>query len=78
MSSLYIYVNISDLQKSETNGYMVVECHPIISIPVPHAEVKYSEVKPPVSCYTYAEIFMHKSMACTTRSEERKQTREKP
>ena len=35
----------SALQKSETSGYIEVECHPIISIPAPHDEVQYSEVR---------------------------------
>ena len=37
-------LNVSVLQKPDPNGYMDVECHPIISIPAPHDEVQYSEV----------------------------------
>ena len=36
--------NVSALQKPDPNGYMDVECHPIISIPAPHDVVQYSEV----------------------------------
>ena len=36
--------NLFALQKPDPNGYMDVECHPIISIPAPHDEVQYSEV----------------------------------
>ena len=37
--------NVSALQKPDPNGYMDVECCPIISIPAPHDEVQYSEVR---------------------------------
>ena len=46
--------NESALQKPP-NGYMVVECHPIISIPAPHDAVQYSEVS---SFLLYIIIFM--------------------
>ena len=37
-------LNDSALQKPDPNGYIDVECHPVISIPAPHHEVQYSEV----------------------------------
>ena len=41
-----MFVNVSAFQKSELGGYLDVVCHPIISIPAPHDEVQYSEVRP--------------------------------
>ena len=37
-------LNDSALQKPDPNGYIDVECHPVISIPAPHHEVQYCDV----------------------------------
>ena len=63
-------LNDSALQKPDPNGCIVAAFHPNISIPAPHHEVQYIEVKPhnekPVSDYSL-EIYVVKveqQLAC--------------
>ena len=41
--SFFMLLNDSALQKLNPEGYIDVECHPVISVPAPH---QYREVKP--------------------------------